>query len=203
MEEIRTRFGDVDLSYDWKKFYRKEVDRVIGRSIRDFAKLKGLKPETIIDERINGVLESNLRDAIRYIEMHGLPQVNSIRMLIAHGNSWKDNGNTYFVYHEVNEDGSDAVKEVQDWINQYDGRYEALFVQSCNPGGIEVYINHSFLIYPTDTNNNQEITFASSGFGKEILKVKTPRDYCGRKLVTDPLDQSLIRFSDLQISTIR
>ena len=203
MEEIRTKFGDVDLSYDWKQYFRKEVDRVIGKSIKDLASKTRMDPQTLIDGRVNDLLQLNQEEAIRYIERHGLPRVDSVRMLMAHGDSWQENGDSNFIYHEVNKDGTDAVKKVQDWINQYDGRYGALFIQSCNPAGVRVNTDHSFLVYPTDTNNSQEIMFASMGLGKRILEVKTPRDYSGRRPVTDPQDQILMRFSDLQTFALK
>jgi len=195
MEQIRTRFGDVDLSYDWREFYRKEVDRVIGHAIRDVAEKGGLHPSTVIDERVNSIMELNLEEAARYIERHGLPKPRSMRMLMAHGDSWGDADGTDFVYHSVNEDGSDSVKRVQDWINEHDGRYSSLFVQACNPAGVEIHTAKSFLVYPTATNNSKEIMWASMGIGNKILEVKTPSGYSGPKPITDPLEQLLAKYS--------
>jgi|SRR3989344_1231861 len=202
MEEIRTKLGNVDLSYDWKQYFRGEVDRVIGGSIRDMASKAKIDPQILIDGRVKDILQLNLEESVRYIERHGLPRVNSVRMLMAHGDSWKDTQSD-FVYHEVNEDGSDSIKRVQDWVNEHDGEYEALFVQACNPAGVDIHAQRSFLIYPQNVNNSQEIMFASMGIGNRILTVKTPRNYQGRKPITDPSEQTLVRFSDLSYSLIK
>ena len=76
-------------------------------------------------------------------------------------------------------------------------------VQSCNPGGVEIHTSHSFLVYPTKVNNSKEIIFASMGNGERILTVKTPRNYVGRKPVTDLRDQFLMRFQGLQDYAIK
>jgi hypothetical protein len=46
---------------------------------------------------------------------------------------------------------------VQDWINEVDGKFGALFVAPCNPKGVAVTSKRSCVIYSTDINNHQTI----------------------------------------------
>jgi len=195
METIRTPLGEIDLSYDWRQYFRKEIDRIIGNSIRDIALKGGLNPSEMIDERVNAVMQLNLEDASRYIERSGFSKPRSARMLLAHGDSWSDTKGTDFIYHEVNVDGTEAVKRVQDWIDEHDGRYESLFVQACNPAGVEVNTRRSFLVYPVAVNNVREILWASIGIGNKILEVKPPANYRGVRKTDDPLESMLAKYS--------
>jgi len=116
-------------------------------------------------------------------------------MLLAHGDSWDDSDGEDFIYYEVNVDGTEAVKRVQDWIDEHDGRYSALFVQACNPAGIEVNSRNSLLVYPIAVNNSQEIMWASMGIGSRILEVKPPINYRCVRQTNDPLETILAKYS--------
>ncbi len=99
-----------------------------------------------------------------------------------------------FVFNEVNADGTDAVKRVQDWIDEHDGRYDALFVQACNPAGVEVNTKKSFLVYPVAINDSQEILLASMGMGHKILEVKPPANFRVHRRINDPLESILAKY---------
>ncbi len=195
METIRTPLGEIDLSYDWKQYFRKETDRVIGKSIREIASKRGLNPAEIIDERVNAIMQLNLEEAARYIERSGFPRPRSMRMLLAHGDSWDNSDKGVFVYYEVNANGTETVKRVQDWIDEHDGRYDALFVQACNPAGIEVNTRRSILVYPIAVNNSQEIMWASMGIENRILEIKPPVNYHDVRQTDDPLESMLAKYS--------
>jgi hypothetical protein len=195
METIRTPLGEVDLSYDWRQYFRNEINRVIGHAIREIASKGGLNPAEIIDERVDAIMQLNLEEAVRYVERSGFPKPRSVRMLLAHGNSWNDTEGTDFIYHEVNADGTEAVKRVQNWVDEHDGKYNALFVQACNPAGVEISTRRSFLVYPVAVNNSQEILWASMGIGNKILEVKPPVNYRGVRQNDDPLESMLAKYS--------
>lgn len=194
METIRTPLGDIDLSYDWRQYFRKEIDGVIGHAIRDIASKGGLNSADIIDDRVNAIMQLSLDEAARYVERSGFPKPSSARMLLAHGNSRSDAEGTDFIYHEVNADGTEAVRRVQDWVDKHDGRYDCLFVQSCNPAGVEVNTRKSFLVYPIAVNNTHEILWASIGIGNKILEVKPPAYYRGVRQIDDPLESMLAKY---------
>jgi hypothetical protein len=195
METLRTPLGEVDLSYDWRQYFRNETNRVIGNAIREIASKGGLNPAKIIDERVDAIMQLNLEEAARYVERNGFPKPRSVRMLLAHGASWNDTEGTDFIYHEVNADGTEAVKRVQDWVDEHDGKYNALFVQACNPAGVEINTRRSFLVCPVAINNSQEILWASMGIGNKILEVKPPANYRGVRQSDDPLESMLAKYS--------
>lgn len=191
MELVQTRFGDIDLSHEWREFYRKEVEEKIGNALREHSKKTGVDITELIDGRVNSILELNLQNAGEYLSRCGIKKPKSVRMLMAHGDSWIDKDGSKFVYVDINQDNYKEIKEVQKWVNEHDGRYGALFVTSCNPKGVEINSQRSFLIYPTKINNSKEIMWASLGINNDILTIKPPKSYSGRPSILDPMEQFL------------
>ncbi len=79
------------------------------------------------------------------INLLGFPHPINLRILAAHGDSSKEYGKDIYIYEESSEIG----ESVQEWIDNYDGDYDGLFIFSCNPAGVEVNSSKSFVIYPS------------------------------------------------------
>ena len=65
--------------------------------------------------------------------------VKSLAILKAHGTGISGE----YLYQDCHE-----FLKVQDWVNDFDGKFDALIIYSCNEGGAFIHSEKSKLIYP-------------------------------------------------------
>jgi len=117
-------FGDVDL------FYSDEIKR-------DFE----LDSEMYLDCLIDSILTNFLKREPKYKKLVDLyskkHNLSRKAILSAHGDSIISK---WYYY-----DGTSGF-QVQDWINQMDGKYATLILHCCNPGSHEIYSKKSVVL---------------------------------------------------------
>ena len=174
MEVVITELGDIDLSFDWRQYYRGYFKKIFKKDDLPY-----------LDSWVEKLLRVQLNGASTIVEQHGFPKPRYMRMLAAHGDC---RDGTYF-YIERNEDGSESFPRVQEWLDKHDGKYDALIVNSCNPDGIPISTEQSFLVYPIGINFTNEIILVKYGVGRDILTVQPPKNYSGKLTTTKPIEQ--------------
>jgi hypothetical protein len=68
-------------------------------------------------------------------------------MLNAHGGNHEKGGWVYCDF----ELGNEKSYRVLDWIREHDGKYDVLFVNSCNPGRVVLPSAKSLIVYPKNS----------------------------------------------------
>ena len=130
MRTINTFYGiTVDISEEVVKNYSEDLTGypTLARKLEFFVEL---------DSRY-------LRDVLL---KRGHNKLNTIRMLEAHGNS---NAKRGYLYADLDPDGSKLIwKPVDAWINEHEGKYEILYITTCNEGRIQLKPRKSTLVYP-------------------------------------------------------
>lgn len=126
MIELQLGFGVVDMSSDVYNDFEDEIRKYQNASS---TVVSLIKPEII------GVLD--------IIENRGHKRPRSIRSLYAHGRS-DHNDDTYNFF-----DNTEKYR-VTDWIDLFDGKYDALFIVPCNSDSIELRPRKSFIAYPME-----------------------------------------------------
>jgi len=130
-------------------------------------------------------LESNPIPALAEMFFQLYPQAKesfhtplTSRTLVAHGGQIK--GEYMFADSDDNNRGRTVWTPVEDWINQHDGLYDALYIACCNPGNVMLKPRKSFIVYPSGDSTSDDILM--------ILSEPTPF------MVLPPKEYNLIPF---------
>ena len=117
----------VDISDEFIKKYSKDLQgyRSLPQKLENFAKLDNMY----------------LR---HFLEVNEKPNTGQIRMLESHGNSLTERG---FLYSDLI-DNELVWTPVDDWLKKHDGKYNILYVSSCNLGEIKLEPRISSVVYP-------------------------------------------------------
>ena len=174
MEVVRTELGDIDLSFDWRHYYREYFKKIFKKDDLPY-----------LDSWVERLLRVRLDGASSYVEQHGFPKPRHMRMLAAHG----DCIDGTFFYIARSKDNPESFHKVQEWVDEHDGKYDALIINSCNPNGIPISTEQSFLVYPMRINFDNEITLVKYGVGRGILIVQPPKIYSGGHTTIKPIEQ--------------
>lgn len=82
--------------------------------------------------------------------------------LVAHGG---DDGKKWHYYDGAN------WQLMQDWIDQFDGRYSPLMVYSCNPMNREIEAHESVVIHP-----KKEFNLITAAYLSNVMRVFVPNE---------------------------
>lgn len=155
MHSIQMDRFDVDLSSerfeDYKKTSRDLLD--LENKLRSFA---------LIDFQL----------VQQFSDMHGFGIPQSMRMLEAHGGS----DNNRYLYTDVI-DNNRVWNSVIDWIDRHNGKYDALYICVCNPGGYIITPKDSTLIYPSTKIVGAHLFTEITGNGKQLLNITSKRGF--------------------------
>ena len=141
MIQIDTQYGTVDISAFSQDSYRTYLAR----------KMKKRKTAKAIDRKLDFLIRDKwFIPLANYLQLQGFPQPNSTRILCAHGSNF----NGYFTYMDSNK-GYGGSRRVNYWMEEHDGKYDALAVFVCNYPDNYFRCNpqKSLVIYPVDKIN--------------------------------------------------
>src|SRR3989344_244917 len=170
MISIENRLGCIDSAEDCPCLAKADLD---------------YKNSLVKRKKVSSVGVELLKETKKFLELDGLENIRSIRMLKAHGNS--ESGVFIFVHYPR---GKMKVERVEDWIKKHDGNYNALAILSCNTQGVDLFSRKSVLIYPRSFVSDFDYLSASAtetkcanGFnnffkdliGKDKFVVRSPR----------------------------
>jgi hypothetical protein len=123
---LKYTYKDIDLFYSDEMKEQEKLDNEISLEVTAMMAVKNL-------------LEQN-KEYSELVETYAKKNsLENIAILYAHGeeinNKWH-----YF--------SNDKAFSVQRWINKMDGKYKALIIYSCNPGGNEITSKKSIVLAP-------------------------------------------------------
>jgi hypothetical protein len=140
----------VDVSYDMLQDIKEEAIRRFNYNSEDYTERGAIS-----------CLEITLYNVAEFLKRGGVFPKNNIRMLNAHGAEYSDGSWIYCDF----KPGDKHSYWVQEWINEYQGHYEVLFINSCNPGKHILSPAKSTIIYPRDK-------FDSNAMARELFREK-------------------------------
>jgi len=106
----------------------------------------------------------------RTADRSGLKIPQTMRMLEAHGSSDEEK----YSFTDLI-DGKRIWTPVQEWIDQHDGKYDALYICVCNPANYQLPPAKSLLIYPATSMMGTEIFDEAQGNGHKMLNIIQPQ----------------------------
>jgi len=152
MYTIETAQGVVDISNELFEKYKSRLE----------------KGETI-DEKLRSNATIDLR-AVKYVvSTRGFQAPRTIRMLDSHCGS--DSDNNIYVYFDT---GPEDPKLVSNWVEEYDGRFDCLYLSGCNKGKVRLSPKMSLIVYPLGENTGKQIFLAAIGLGMSNLVIASP-----------------------------
>lgn len=143
----------VDISKELIKDYRQDLTgfRSLAHKLEEFSKLDATYLRNFLIRRNHQI------------------QYGTIRMLEAHGNSTIENK---FMYADL-ENEKLIWHPVNDWLDQYDGKYDILYLSVCNEQRIELPQRKSTIIYPLGRHNGESLIKEANGESISNLTIIT------------------------------
>jgi hypothetical protein len=138
MQTVHTLYRfTVDISEELVKKYGEEIHPFpsLSRKLEEFAKLDSIYLRAFLNDK---GYNANLL---------------TIRMLEAHGYSDQENG---FQFADLENDKL-IWQPVDEWIDEHEGDYDALYISCCNEGEIELSPRKSMLIYPLSKHSGSNL----------------------------------------------
>ena len=161
MITFKNRLGTVDISADLREDYRRIISKFIYTTDID-----------LLDEKIILMTENDLKTVIQLMRRNNYSRPRDIRMLFAHGNSF--DGKLMFV-EILNK--QKIWTPVDQWLDEHDGKYDALYVTPCDPDSVKIKPRKSFVVYPLSLNNFKSNFLSGHSYDSTSLTVVPPADY--------------------------
>lgn len=157
MHTITVSKGLVDLSDEQVAEYAKDLGEFIS-----------------LENKLNAFALIDLTLIQIIMPQQGFPYPENVRMLEAHNDPTKP---TWHYVERVEANRPIGGGSVQDWVNQNDGRFDALYITVCNEKNYTLQSKKSHLVYPTGRYSGAMLHEIYRGEGTDRLRITAPSEH--------------------------